>query len=102
MSLAFDEYGRPFIVLREQDTKTRIKGIDAIKVLSKFNAEKYFSRKVSRFHPQIIIRAQRIRQTISVSRSISHSNKRRRNNPIKNVSTTSSCQADGWTLQKSR
>ncbi len=33
MSLAFDEYGRPFIVLREQDTKKRIKGIDAIKVL---------------------------------------------------------------------
>ena len=32
MSLAFDEYGRPFIVLREQDHKKRIKGIDAIKV----------------------------------------------------------------------
>lgn len=32
MSLAFDEYGRPFIVLKEQDTKQRIKGIDAIKV----------------------------------------------------------------------
>lgn len=32
MSLAFDEYGRPFIVLKEQDTKRRIKGIDAIKV----------------------------------------------------------------------
>lgn len=32
MSLAFDEYGRPFIVLREQDTKTRIKGVQAIKV----------------------------------------------------------------------
>jgi hypothetical protein len=32
MSLAFDEYGRPFIVLKEQDTKKRIKGIDAIKV----------------------------------------------------------------------
>lgn len=32
MSLAFDEYGRPFIILKEQDTKTRIKGIDAIKV----------------------------------------------------------------------
>ena len=32
MSLAFDEYGRPFIVLKEQDTKVRIKGIDALKV----------------------------------------------------------------------
>ena len=34
MSLAFDEYGRPFIVLKEQDSKTRIKGVDAIKVQS--------------------------------------------------------------------
>lgn len=34
MSLAFDEYGRPFIVIKEQDSKTRIKGIDAIKVPS--------------------------------------------------------------------
>ena len=34
MSLAFDEYGRPFIVLKEQESKTRIKGIDAIKVQS--------------------------------------------------------------------
>jgi T-complex protein 1 subunit epsilon len=32
MSLAFDEYGRPFIVLKEQDTKRRIKGVEAIKV----------------------------------------------------------------------
>ena len=32
MSLAFDEYGRPFIVIKEQDSKVRIKGIDAIKV----------------------------------------------------------------------
>lgn len=32
MSLAFDEYGRPFIVIKEQDSKIRIKGVDAIKV----------------------------------------------------------------------
>ena len=32
MSLAFDEYGRPFIILKEQEFKTRIKGIAAIKV----------------------------------------------------------------------
>ncbi len=41
MSLAFDEYGRPFIILKEQDTKTRIKGIDAIKVFLPLNPEKY-------------------------------------------------------------
>ncbi|AAG28889.1 F12A21.11 [Arabidopsis thaliana] len=31
MALAFDEFGRPFIILREQDQKTRLKGIDAQK-----------------------------------------------------------------------
>lgn len=36
MSLAFDEYGRPFIILKEQDSKTRIKGVEAIKVKLKF------------------------------------------------------------------
>ena len=27
MSLVFDEYGRPFIILREQQQKARIKGL---------------------------------------------------------------------------
>ncbi len=31
MSLIFDEYGRPFIILREQQEKARIKGLDAQK-----------------------------------------------------------------------
>ncbi len=31
MSLVFDEYGRPFIILREQQEKARIKGLDAQK-----------------------------------------------------------------------
>eukprot|EP00201_Polytomella_parva_P019310 CAMPEP_0175059804 /NCGR_PEP_ID=MMETSP0052_2-20121109/12635_1 /TAXON_ID=51329 ORGANISM="Polytomella parva, Strain SAG 63-3" /NCGR_SAMPLE_ID=MMETSP0052_2 /ASSEMBLY_ACC=CAM_ASM_000194 /LENGTH=535 /DNA_ID=CAMNT_0016325393 /DNA_START=110 /DNA_END=1717 /DNA_ORIENTATION=- len=31
MSLAFDEYGRPFIIVREQERKTRVKGIEAVK-----------------------------------------------------------------------
>jgi len=35
MSLAFDEYGRPFIIIREQDSKKRLKGIDAYKVWRK-------------------------------------------------------------------
>jgi T-complex protein 1 subunit epsilon len=29
MSLVFDEYGRPFVILREQQQKSRIKGIEA-------------------------------------------------------------------------
>ena len=32
MSLAFDESGRPFIILREQSKKKRIKGAEAHKV----------------------------------------------------------------------
>jgi len=32
MSLAFDENGRPFIILREQATKKRVKGLEAHKV----------------------------------------------------------------------
>lgn len=32
MSLVFDEYGRPFIILREQQQQARIKGLEAQKV----------------------------------------------------------------------
>ncbi len=31
-SIAFDEYGRPFIILRDQETKQRLSGIEAHKV----------------------------------------------------------------------
>jgi len=31
MALAFDEYGRPFIIIKEQEKKTRIRGLDAQK-----------------------------------------------------------------------
>lgn len=34
-SLAFDEYGRPFIIIKNQETERRLTGVDAIKV-SKF------------------------------------------------------------------
>lgn len=29
MSLAFDEYGKPYIIIREQFAKKRVKGIEA-------------------------------------------------------------------------
>ena len=35
MSLAFDENGRPFIILREQEKKKRVKGLEAHKVSPK-------------------------------------------------------------------
>ena len=31
MSLVFDEYGRPFIIIRDQESKSRLKGLDAQK-----------------------------------------------------------------------
>jgi T-complex protein 1 subunit epsilon len=31
MSLVFDEFGRPYIILREQEKKSRLSGIDAQK-----------------------------------------------------------------------
>jgi len=33
-TLAFDEYGRPFIILKDQDKQKRLVGIDAHKVTS--------------------------------------------------------------------
>lgn len=30
--LAFDEYGRPFIIIKDQDSKGRLSGIEAHKV----------------------------------------------------------------------
>lgn len=31
MALAFDEFGRPFIILREQEQKSRVRGLEAQK-----------------------------------------------------------------------
>ncbi|GJU19773.1 T-complex protein 1 subunit epsilon [Tanacetum coccineum] len=31
MALAFDEYGRSFVIVREQESKSRLRGIDAQK-----------------------------------------------------------------------
>jgi len=31
-TFAFDEYGRPFLILRDQDKQKRLTGTDAIKV----------------------------------------------------------------------
>jgi len=32
MSLTFDEYGRPYIIVREQQAKARLRGLEAQKV----------------------------------------------------------------------
>lgn len=31
--LAFDEYGRPFIIIRDQESEKRLTGLDALKVI---------------------------------------------------------------------
>lgn len=33
-ALAFDEFGRPFIIIKDQSTKRRLKGIEAHKVVA--------------------------------------------------------------------
>lgn len=33
-TLAFDEYGRPFIIIKDQDKKSRLTGVEALKVQS--------------------------------------------------------------------
>ena len=40
-TFAFDEYGRPFIIIRDQDSKTRLQGIEAHKVKLTFLNVKY-------------------------------------------------------------
>jgi T-complex protein 1 subunit epsilon len=48
MSLAFDESGRPFIILREQSKKKRVKGLEAHKVSNIQNNNLYhFKQKYS-------------------------------------------------------
>ncbi|KAE9592267.1 putative chaperonin Cpn60/TCP-1 family, groEL-like apical domain, groEL-like equatorial [Lupinus albus] len=42
MALAFDEYGRPFIIIKEQDQKNRLRGLDAQK--SNISAAKTVAR----------------------------------------------------------
>ena len=32
MSIAFDEFGRPFIIIREQEKKKRLRGLEAFRV----------------------------------------------------------------------
>lgn len=34
MSLTFDEFGNPYIIIREQEKKQRVKGLEAIRVTS--------------------------------------------------------------------
>jgi hypothetical protein len=45
-TLAFDEYGRPFIIIRDQDTKARLNGIDAHKVCSIIKLEYFFLNSI--------------------------------------------------------
>jgi len=51
MSLAFDEYGRPFIVIREQDRKKRTKGLEAHKVQNTFT---YLHFRLTSWLPELL------------------------------------------------
>jgi predicted restriction endonuclease len=55
MSLAFDESGRPFIILREQSKKKRVKGLEAHKVSNIQRDGFYnFKQKYSLFRYRLI------------------------------------------------
>lgn len=41
-TLAFDEYGRPFIIIRDQDRKARLSGVEAHKVNKKSSILCYY------------------------------------------------------------
>lgn len=37
LPVAYDQYGQPFVIIREQDKKKRLKGLDAQRVISIFS-----------------------------------------------------------------
>lgn len=45
-TVAFDEFGRPFIILRDQENQKRLTGIDALKVIYLFIFNKFNIRTV--------------------------------------------------------
>lgn len=62
MSLTFDEYGRPFLIVKEQEKKQRLTGIDAQKVslqdpyLVLISVVSHPGRQICGQHPQDIPR----------------------------------------------
>lgn len=52
MSLAFDDFGRPYIIMRDQGSKMRLKGIDAHKVppflFIEFSSDPFMFEEASR------------------------------------------------------
>ena len=46
-SLAFDEYGRPFLILKDQATQKRLTGKDAVKVRGMCGARSQFGHTCS-------------------------------------------------------
>ena len=47
MSLTFDEYGRPYIILKEQEGKKRVRGIDALKVSIRLFSKIFWLQELS-------------------------------------------------------
>ena len=60
MSLAFDEYGRPFLIVREQQAKGRLKGLAAQKVRTALIAARTIEQLVCRLTSQLRGKWQRL------------------------------------------
>jgi T-complex protein 1 subunit epsilon len=69
MSLVFDEYGRPFIILREQQEQARIKGLEAQKVRS--NSFIFFLKIIYSISSQIYFFLLLAQANILAGRSVS-------------------------------
>ena len=54
-----DEYGRPILLLADQDKKKRVKGLEAYKVKYLLKIVKYPCCQISGFTPEDIPRSQR-------------------------------------------
>jgi hypothetical protein len=53
--VTFDEYGRPFVIIRDQESKTRISGLDAQKVTASHHAVLH-NRVASPCQPALLLR----------------------------------------------
>lgn len=50
-TLAFDEYGRPFLIIKDQDRKSRLMGLEALKVTAWNARQRYKGRRRSALAP---------------------------------------------------
>jgi hypothetical protein len=61
LSVAYDEFGRPFIILKAEQKKERLRGLDALKVRSKWQLSPI--RRSECLSEQLTLQTQQFRNT---------------------------------------